>query len=300
MDSFKKKLIKNFELKDFLSMKIGGKCSYFLKTFSVDDVKNGICFTKEKKIPYVILGNGTNVIFSDKKFNGLVISFSKKVGINDIKNDPNFFSKNNCFTFPSYLSLSLVIKYLVSEGYKGLENLIGIPGSLGGAVYMNAGAYDACIKDCIHSVTYLDIKTNLIKTLKKNELNFSHRTSFFTNKKYLILSATFKLNKDSKVNLSKTIENIIKKRKHSQPLNYPSSGSFFKRPKNSYASFLIDKAGLKGKRVGGVCVSNKHAGFIINDSNGCFDDLMKLSSIIKKTVKAKFNVKLTEEVKIIK
>ena len=194
-------------------------------------------------------------------------------------------------------SLKSLANKALELGLGGLEAISGIPGTVGGAVYMNAGAYGSEIKDVVTKIRY--IKDDSIAELDASEANFAHRRSIFQDKGYIILGAYFKLEKKDKKGIEEEQRDYTQRRKDKQPLEYPSAGSVFKRPEGYYASKLIEDAGLKGLSVGGAMVSKKHSGFIINTGSASFDDVVTLIEKVKAIVLEKFAVSLEEEIRII-
>ena len=176
-----------------------------------------------------------------------------------------------------------------------MEFAYGIPGSIGGAVYMNAGAYGGEVKDCLKWVSFLDSEQNMC-ILSGEELDLSYRHSIFCGKDWLILEACFELKDGNKEDIKAIMDDVMFKRRDKQPLEHPSAGSTFKRPEGAFAAALIDQCGLKGRRVGGVCISEKHAGFLVNDKSGCSDDILKLIAIVHDEVLEKTGYDLETEV----
>ncbi|MDR2457989.1 MAG: UDP-N-acetylmuramate dehydrogenase [Clostridiales Family XIII bacterium] len=277
---------KNVLLKDLISMKVGGKARELISPETVDELIFLVKKLYKNDEKFFILGNGTNVMFSDEGFDGVIVSLIS------IKGEVNAFT-----------SLSKFAKYMTKNGYEGFSGLAGIPGLIGGGIYMNAGAYDDEIKDNLLSVKVYDIREDKEKIFDKKELDFSYRHSIFQEERisdnigrYIILNAKFNLIKGNKDALILKMNESLKKRKEKQPLEYPSAGSFFKRPKNNFAGKLISDAGLPGYKIGGAMVSKKHAGFIINYDNATSNDIIKLQNFIIKTVYEKFEIKLEAEV----
>ena len=283
-------VIKNAELKNFTTFKIGGTCPILIKLNSAEASKELISFAKKGQIPYHIFGKGSNLIVSDKGFNGVVFVMG-----NDFS---NAICDGDIITCDAGLSLISLCKLALENELSGLEFAYGIPGTVGGAVYMNAGAYGGEIKDVLQFVTALDNDGNIV-TLQASNLNLSYRNSIFMTNGFTILTVAFKLSKDNKDAIKMRMDELMQRRIDKQPLEFPSAGSTFKRPKGSYASLLIDECGLKGYAVGDAAVSTKHAGFVINKGNATFADLMNLIDDVKNIVKEKTGFELECEPEII-
>jgi len=307
---------KNVSLKAYSTFKIGGRAKYFTVVKNTEEISKAISLAKEKKIPFFILGGGSNVLFSDNGFEGLVI----KIQNSNLKIQ-NENSKLKIICGAGFPLMKLVFKS--SEiGATGLENLAGIPGTLGGAIWGNAGAFGREIGDLVEKVKILEVGSSKIKIkeLKNKDCEFGYRDSIFKKKKNcIILEATLRLKKGNKKEIEEKIKEILKLRKEKQPLEFPSAGSVFKnipaknlpkkikekfkdKIKNGFlsAGILIDMAGLKGYRIGGAKISQKHANFIVNLGKAKAKEVLELIKLIKREVKRKFGVKLKEEIQIIK
>lgn len=280
-------LLSEKRLSKYTSFKIGGEADFIVKPKSITDVTAVVNRALEAGIPYFFMGNGSNLLVSDDGYRGIIILTN---GLNEIT------VKDNIVSCQSGATLASLCSFALENELSGLEFAFGIPGSVGGGIYMNAGAYGGEIKDVLISCTYLNQECELL-TLKSEELDFSYRHSFFTDKGYFIVSGEFELKKDSSVQIKAGMDDYLNRRKTKQPLEYPSCGSTFKRPQNGYASALIDECGLKGYRIGGAMVSTKHAGFIINYSNATCSDVLELIAYIQKTVFDKKGIMLECEVK---
>ncbi len=245
---------------------------------------------KKADIPVIVLGNGSNVLVSDSGIRGVVIKMTSFVS--DIHID------GTTVKCTAGTSLSKLCLTALKNGLSGLEFAYGIPGTVGGAVYMNAGAYGGEIKDVLKSVTHIN-PDFCEETVTKNKLNLGYRTSFYAkNPSYVITDIVFELKKGDKTEIKAKMDELMGKRKDKQPLEFPSAGSTFKRPEGYFAGALIEQCGLKGYSIGGAQVSEKHAGFVIN-KNGTADDILALIEYIKKTVKEQTGVELEPEVKIL-
>ena len=276
-------------MKNHTSFKTGGVADYFLQPSNSEELKNIILYLRKSNIKFFIMGNGTNLLVSDKGIRGVVIQFKN---MNSITVD-NDIIKVDCGVL-----LSNIAKIALENELEGFEFASGIPGSFGGAVCMNAGAYGKEMKDVILSV---DVMTTLgeIKTLSLDELEFSYRNSCILKNNYIIINGCIKLKKGNYNNIKILMNELSLKRKEKQPLAYPSAGSTFKRPKGYFAGKLISDSGLKGYSIGQAQVSEKHAGFIINKGDATTDDILKLIEYCQKVVFEKFGVKLDTEVKFI-
>ncbi|MDI6591595.1 MAG: UDP-N-acetylmuramate dehydrogenase [Patescibacteria group bacterium] len=253
----------NVPLKNYTTFGIGGPARYFFIAKTKFDLIEAIKIAKKFNLPFFILGGGSNLLVSDRGFNGLVIRYGQPLS--------------------SWVS-------------KGLEWAVGIPGTLQGAVWGNTGAFGRSMKDVVKEIEVFDTKTGKIKIFKNEDCQFSYRNSIFKEKKNLIILSV-KI-KSKKSNLQK-IKQYLKYRKETQPLEFPSAGSIFKNPDKFSAAELIEKCGLKGKRIGGVQISKKHANFIVNLGNGRARDVIKLINLAKKSVKKKFGITLEEEIVIL-
>lgn len=270
----------DISMADYTTYKTGGKAQYFCLPKNIEEIKQAIDFAKEKQIDFYILGLGSNILVGDLGLKGLVCC---------LKDFQEIKIENNIITALSGTPLDKIIATSVLNNLGGLEKLSGIPGSVGGAVYMNAGAFNSETWANIISVDVL--KNGQVKTVKKEEVIPSYRkVSGLEN--CLILSATWSLTEPADKNLR---EEILQKRKQKQPLEYPSAGSVFKRPVGDYASRLIDSCNLRGLTIGGAQVSTKHAGFIINYNKATAQDIKNLMSEIQKIVKEKTGFSLELE-----
>ncbi len=279
----------NVPLKDYTTIQVGGPADLFLTPKSEKALIKLIKLIKNINKPYFVLGKGSNIIVGDKGYRGIIIytgSFNKIT-----------FNNNNIIA-QSGSTLKDLADIAQKHSLAGMEFASGIPGSLGGAIYMNAGAYGGEMKDIIKKVLILN-NNGQKNMLKKNNLNLSYRNSIFHNKKYIILNALIELHKADKIQIKKKMQQLNRKRKNKQPHEYPSAGSSFKRPDNHYTGPLIEKANMKGYQIGGAKVSEKHAGFIINTGDATAKDIIKLMQKIQKEVYALSGVKLKPEPKFI-
>jgi len=281
----------NFDIKENVSFKTlttyktGGICKYLVSPKNVESLIELIKILKNSNIDYKILGNGSNILVSDETFNGVVIKLDK---LNDLEINDTTITVG---AGHSLISLALTCS---NKGLSGLEWASGIPGTVGGAVYMNAGAYLKSVSDFLIEIKMLDNDLS-IKTLKCEELGFSYRKSNLMDNKYIVLSATFKLVDGEKDEILKVIKDRKERRMSSQPLEYPSAGSVFRNPEGDYAGRLVEECGLKGKQIGGAQISEKHANFVINKDNATSSDIKFLIELAKSEVYKKFNIELKIE-----
>ena len=277
----------NEELKKYTTFKVGGPCKALVIIKTEDLLIKVISLLKESKEDFFVIGNGSNLLISDEGFDGYVLKLEGD--FLDIK------SKGEEIVAGAGAILSKVCIYAKEKGLSGLEFAYGIPGTVGGAIVMNAGAYDGEMSFVVSSVKMLDEK-GIIKTFTNPEMEFSYRNSILKRKEFVVLNVTYKLTKKDENEILGKMNDFLERRRSKQPLNFPSAGSTFKRPKDNFAGKLIMEAGLKGKRIGGACVSEKHAGFIVNDEGASAKDISDLMKVVIKEVKEKFDIELEPEV----
>lgn len=277
-------------MKKHTSFRIGGPADYFITIRSIEQLKKIQNLIKSKNIPFFIIGNGSNLLVLDKGVRGIVANLKfEKMNINE---------NTGKVIVSADIPVSKLARRCAQKGLSGIEFLAGIPGTMGGAVRMNAGAYGSEIKDVLLKTTYLDDEGN-VKTFSNEEQKFSYRKSIFKYKKYIILESELQLKKDSRENVTEKIDEMMKDRISKQPVDFPSAGSTFKRKEGIVTAKLIDECGLKGYSVGGAEVSTKHAGFVINSNNATAADVLELVEHIKKEVYQRFNEEIELEVVII-
>ena len=280
----------NESLKDHTTYKVGGTCKYFITPKDRDELIDLVKYLRENNIKYMILGNGSNTIFSSKTYDGVIINLNK---INNMKIDGN-----KIYVEAGYQLIKLSMDAL-NNSLSGLEFAAGIPGNIGGAIFMNAGAYKSDMSELVETVTFLDENLEL-KTLKNEELDFSYRKSIFQKNNYIIISTVLKLNKGDKEEIKALMDKRKARRLESQPLEYPSAGSVFRNPSEDiFAGKLIEDLGLKGYKMGGAKISEKHANFIINDGDATGEDIKALIDLVKAKVKEKYNIDLHVEQRFI-
>ena len=282
-------VILDAEMKNYVHFKVGGPADILLIPKSKEQVIKSVEVCKENKIPFYLIGNGSNILVRDGGFRGVVISLKE---VNTIIVDGDKIEAE-CGAM-----LKAVSDKAMENSLTGFEFACGIPGTIGGAVFMNAGAYDGEIAHVIESAEIIDEECNIVR-LSNKDLDFGYRSSIVMKKGYTVLSAVFKLEKGQVKTIKELVDDLTNKRESKQPLEYPSAGSTFKRPTGYFAGKLIQDAGLKGYSIGGAAVSEKHSGFVINKGNATAKDITDLIKYIQDEVKRQFGVELHPEVRII-
>lgn len=283
------KYLKDESLKKHTTFKVGGKADFVVSPSNLSVLSKLIKYLNENGIKYYFLGNGSNVIFNDQGFKGVII---KSQGFNDCS-----FDGNKAY-FGAGVSMTYAAKLCGEKGLSGIEFCYGIPGNIGGGIFMNAGAYGGEISQNIVYVKYLD-ENGDPQTICKADCNFGYRHSCFMGKKRFILGAEFELTPKPKDEIISFMKDIMKRRIEKQPLDKPSAGSSFKRPEGYFAAALIDECGLKGKSIGGASVSEKHAGFIVNNGDATCRDIVRLADLVSDTVYKEKGVKIEKEMIIV-
>lgn len=282
----------NEPMSKYTTMRVGGNCDAIVFPNSICEIKEIVDYCKKENIKYYVIGNGSNLLVKDEGVNALIIKIGYRFSSINI-------DENDMLTALAGASMPSLSQLAKKNSLKGLEFACGIPGTIGGGVKMNAGAYGSEMSDVVFSVTYMDNNQD-IKTINKEECNFGYRSSFFIdNPDYIILSAAFKLEKGNIEEIENKMKENSLARKTKQPLEYPNFGSVFKRPEGYFVGKLVDDAGLRGYKIGGAQVSTKHTGFIVNVDKATCKDVLDLIKYVEDTVYSKFNVKLTPEVVII-
>lgn len=276
-------------LSQYVNFRVGGPADIILKPQSKEQLLSSVKVCMENNIPFYVIGNGSNLLVRDGGFRGVVMLLS------DIK---NITVSNNRVIAECGAMLKDVSDKAAENSLTGFEFACGIPGTIGGAVFMNAGAYDGCVSDIIESAEVIT-EEGAVLTLLKNDLDLGYRSSIVMKNGYVVLSATFKLKKGEIKSIHDLVNDLTKKRESKQPLEYPSAGSTFKRPEGYFAGKLIEDAGLKGFSIGGAAVSEKHSGFVINKGGATAKDIIDLIRHIQDEVKRQFGVELHPEVRII-
>ena len=282
------KIRQNVRLSEYTTMRVGGNARYFAEVTRAEDVPELLLFAEKQNLPLLVLGNGSNTLVRDGGFEGLVLHFGDSFA--QIK------VEGTKIIAQAGAKLPAVAREAAEHSLTGFEFAGGIPGSVGGAVFMNAGAYGGEIAQVLESVTLLE--DGQIRTLSVDEMELSYRHSRLNRTGGLVLEAVFRLKAGNPQEISQLMSDFTNRRREKQPLQYPSCGSFFKRPKGYFAGALIEQANLKGYRVGGAQVSEKHAGFIINTGSATARDVLELMKYVQKTVSDRFGVMLEPEVRI--
>ena len=272
-------VLKNEPMSKHTSFKIGGTADTYIKVDTLSKLSAILKECKQSDIEYILLGNGSNVLVSDDGIRGVVIRLDgdfRQIALVD----------ENTIYCGAGATLAQLCKFALNCGLTGLEFAWGIPGSVGGAVFMNAGAYDGEMKNVVHSVSHVS-PDGKIGRIEKDDLDFGYRTSVYRKNNMIITGVTLKLEKGNTDDIRDKMDDFMNRRTSKQPLEYPSAGSVFKRPEGNFAGALIQQCGFKGKSVGGAQVSEKHAGFIINKSNATANDVKNLVKEIQNTVAEK-------------
>ena len=278
----------NEPMKNHTTFKIGGPAQYYVTPESVTQIQEVVSLCRDMNIPLHVIGNGSNILVGDDGVDGVVLALFNTFSDYEIK--------DNVITAQAGMSLIKLAVIALREGLTGMEFASGIPGSVGGAVYMNAGAYDGQMKDVVTSVTVLD-EAGDIRILGRDELDMGYRTSTVAKHNMIVLQVIIELKAGDKEQIKDRMNQLSELRKQKQPLEYPSAGSTFKRPEGCFAGKLIADAGLKGYSIGGAAVSEKHAGFVVNMGGATAKDVVELTDYIKKRIIEQFGVTLELEIK---
>ena len=288
----KEKIYINEEMKKHTSFKIGGPAECLIKIESVDQIKEVYKIAKEFNIPLTVIGNGSNLLVSDRGIKGIVLKIEiKKLEIQEDDDKVNII-------VGSGEKLGIIAQKFLNQEIEGFEFAAGIPGTIGGAIRMNAGAHGKEMKDIVKTVTYIDREGN-IKKINNSEAEFKYRNSIFSHKDYVIIEAELKLQKGNKEEILAKMQEYANFRKEKQPFEFPSAGSTFKRGEDFITARLIDECGLKGYQIGDAQISEKHAGFIINKGNATAEDVMKLIEYTKEQIYNKFGKRIETEIEIL-
>ncbi len=282
-------VLENEPMSKHTTFRIGGAADIFVTPDSIEKIKSAIALANENSLPYYIVGNGSNLLVKDNGYRGVIIQLYNKFNAVEVDGE---YIKAQCGVL-----LSGISKTALNNSLTGLEFASGIPGTLGGAVCMNAGAYGGEMKQIVESVTVL--KDGEIKTLSNEECDFGYRHSRIMSEKMIVLEVKLKLEKGNASDIKAKMDELSVQRISKQPLEYPSAGSTFKRPEGYFAGKLIDDSGLRGYSVGGAQVSEKHCGFVVNKGGATAEDVITLMKNVNDIVKEKFGVGLEPEVRII-
>lgn len=288
----KEKIYINEEMKKYTSFKIGGPAECLIKIESVDQIKEVYKIAKEFNIPLTVIGNGSNLLVSDRGIKGIVL----KIEIKKLEFQKNKEKIN--IVVGSGEKLGIIAQKFLNQEIEGFEFAAGIPGTIGGAIRMNAGAHGKEMKDIVKTVTYMDRDGN-IKKIENSEAEFKYRNSIFSYKDYVIIETELELKKGNKEEILAKMQEYANFRKEKQPLEFPSAGSTFKRGEDFITARLIDECGLKGYQIGDAQISEKHAGFIINKGNATAEDVMKLIEYTKEQIYNKFGKRIETEIEIL-
>jgi UDP-N-acetylmuramate dehydrogenase len=277
-------------MKKHTTFRIGGAADYYVTPHSSEEIAGVIAACRESNIPYYILGNGSNLLVSDRGCRGVILQIFKNY--NDI------FVEGTCLSAKAGALLSRIAKKALEHSLTGMEFAAGIPGTLGGAAVMNAGAYGGEMKDILEDVTVLSENGDIL-TLSKDELEMGYRSSRIAREGYIVLEAKLRLQNGSREEIAARMEELKEKRTSKQPLEYPSAGSTFKRPEGYFAGKLIMEAGLRGFSVGDAQVSEKHCGFVINKGEATAEQVRELMREVVRRVEENSGVRLEPEVKMV-
>lgn len=276
-------------MENHTSLHIGGEADYFVTPTSANEIKAVLCLCNQENIPSYIMGNGSNLLVSDEGYRGLVLKLGEDFSYVSVRED-------GTVTAQAGILLSKLANEVARNSFTGFEFAAGIPGTLGGAVTMNAGAYDGDINQCIVSAKLMDAEGN-IHCFNKEELELGYRSSILQRKNYILLEAEMKFKKVDMQEILHRMKELNTQRRDKQPLDQYSAGSTFRRPEGYYTGKLVNDAGLRGYQVGGAAVSEKHCGFIINKGNATAKDFLTVIQDVVRIVNEKFGVRLEPEVK---
>ena len=273
------------------TFRVGGDCDVFIEVSSAEALKELVCLAYEQNVRYFVLGNGSNVLFSDEGYEGVILHIGQKMNRISLLDGGKVYAEAGA-------SLSRVCTFALENSLTGLEFAYGIPGYVGGAVFMNAGAYGGEIKDVFVSADIITEDGEQL-TLDLSDMEMSYRYSKLMINGSIVTSAVFKLQSGDKAQIKAKMDELMGKRKAKQPIEYPSAGSTFKRPEGYYAGALIEQSGLRGYSVGGACVSEKHCGFVINKGGATARDIRTLIKDVQRIVQEKQGVSMEPEVRYI-
>lgn len=273
-------------LSSLTTMRVGGPADVVVNPYGKDEVIKVLRLLAQEAVPYTVLGHGSNVIASDIGYDGVIVRMSG--------NMQRIIVQGNVITAEAGASMSSISRIAAAKGLSGLEFASGIPGVLGGALFMNAGAYGKEMKDIVQEVEILEMTGKIVK-LSVDQMDFGYRHSILQSKSWIVLGATLKLEEGDPDQILAKMKELNEQRRSKQPLDMPSAGSVFKRPEGHFAGALIEEAGLKGRRIGGAMVSEKHAGFIVNAGDATCKDVMRLIQEVQRVVKEKTGVELEPE-----
>lgn len=274
-------------MKNHTTFKVGGEADALIRIKAPEELVTLVSYFDKVEQPYFIKGNGSNILVSDKGYRGVILEIAD--GFNDIR------VGGDTITAQAGALMGSIARVAMENGLTGMEFASGIPGTIGGGVVMNAGAYDGELKDVVSSVTVMNNAGERI-TLNNDNMKFGYRYSVVKDRPFVVLSVTIKLKKGDKDTIKNTMDDLNRRRREKQPLEFPSAGSTFKRPEGYFAGKLIMEAGLRGYSLGGAAVSNKHCGFVINTGTACAADIYELIIEIQERVYSRFRVRLEPEI----
>lgn len=285
------RIIPECSLREYITFRFGGPCRALISINSAESAAELLKYLRGNTIKYGIIGRGSNIIAADEGFDGVILLFGGDFAQIEIK--------GTMITCQSGALLAAACVQAQQNSLSGMENLFGIPGTVGGALYMNAGAYGSEMSDIVISADYIDTDGN-IKTMNAEDMKLSYRHSIFSDNEFVIVSVKMQLSEGRSDEIKSAMNECMSKRTAKQPLEYPSAGSIFKRPEGSYASLLVDQCGLKGFTCGGAMVSEKHSGFVINKGYATCADVLELCDEVRRIVKEKTGFELELEPVILK
>lgn len=277
------------------TFRIGGPALYYLIPEGVEEVRDALQFAREKELPFYVIGRGSNLLFEDEGYHGVVIEIGKGMEQVMMKEEPD---GTVCVTAQAGIPLSTLAAKLAEAGWQGFEFAGGIPGTLGGGIAMNAGAYGGEIRDCIKNAMVMT-RSGETLVLNREQLELGYRTSIIQKEDYIVLEGVFRFSRGEKKSILAAMKELNQRRRDKQPLEFPSAGSTFKRPEGYFAGKLIEDAGLRGYRVGDAQVSEKHCGFVVNRGKASSADVRQLIRDVQDRVREKFRVELEPEVRIV-
>lgn len=277
------------------TFRIGGPAAYYLIPENRDEVSEALGFAKEKGLPFYVLGRGSNMLFDDEGYPGVIVEIGRGMEQMSVEKE---LDETVRVVAQAGITMSSMAVQLAEAGLTGFEFAGGIPGTLGGGITMNAGAYGGEIRDCIQDATVMT-ESGGILVLTRDQLELGYRTSVIQHERYLVLEGSFLFKKGEKEEILARMRELNQRRRDKQPLEYPSAGSTFKRPEGYFAGKLIEDAGLRGYRVGDAQVSEKHCGFVVNRGNATAAEVRQLIRDVQEQVQEKFQVRLEPEVRII-
>lgn len=286
-------LTENADMAKYTSFRAGGNAAALVEVKNTEELRAVLQLVTAENIPHMVIGNGSNMLFKDSGYDGVVIKLSAE-GFDYMQHEDD-----TTVRVGTAMKNGTLAKMLQQESLAGFEFASGIPGSLGGAVFMNAGAYGGEMKDIVKSVKTVSPDGREERIFTAEEMDFSYRHSILEENGYIAVEVTLQLKKGDKEEIAAVMKELLEKRNSKQPVNYPSAGSTFKRPEGYFAGKLIEDAGLKGLTVGGAQVSTLHSGFVINKGGATATDILQLMALVQNTVYDKFGVMLQPEVRII-